>query len=92
MSQLKNNTPQGFDSPGALPHDQLEAEAWQESNQTFWENSPMRYDWKKTVGAAEFSREFYDEIDQRFFNNAREYMPWQKVPFEQIIDFEWLIK
>ncbi len=50
----------------------------------------MRYDWKEGIGYPEFSREFYEEIDRRFFSNVWEFMPWQRVPFDTLIDFESL--
>ena len=31
-----------------------------------------------------------DEIDRRFFDNVKEFMPWKKVPFDPLIDFEGL--
>ena len=50
----------------------------------------MRYDWKDQLGVKEFTREFYEEIDQRFFRNAWEFMPWQERPFDPLIDFKAL--
>lgn len=90
MSQLKNEIPQGFESPLAVAESQQNVEAWQNANRTFWESSPMRYDWKESIGAEEYSAQFYDEIDQRFFENVKEFMPWQKVPFDPLIDFDGL--
>lgn len=50
----------------------------------------MRYDWNEQIGYPEFSKDFYDEIDRRFFADARAYMPWRKIPFDALIDFEQL--
>jgi len=50
----------------------------------------MRYDWKDKICAIEFSKEFFEEIDNRFFLNVREYMPWKKLPFDHLIDFQSL--
>ena len=50
----------------------------------------MRYDWKEGIGYPEFSREFYEEIDRRFFQNVREFIPWKETPFDSLIDFERL--
>lgn len=47
----------------------------------------MRYDWRDSVSHEEFSRGFFDEIDRRFFGEAEKYMPWEKMPFEALIDF-----
>jgi ubiquinone/menaquinone biosynthesis C-methylase UbiE len=83
-----NKTPSGFDAPTAKPRDEGEADRWQKANYDFWQNHPMRYDWKSAVAPAEFSPEFYHEIDTRFLNDARRYMPWQHIPFEQVIPFD----
>lgn len=90
MSQFKNEIPSGFDSPLAVAENQQDVEVWQDANRTFWESSPMRYDWKETIGAEEYTAQFYDEIDRRFFENVKEFMPWQKVPFDPLIDFDGL--
>lgn len=50
----------------------------------------MRYDWRSGIGAEEFSKEFFREIDGRFFSDARVYMPWRSIPFDALIDFESL--
>ena len=49
----------------------------------------MRYDWKEVVGYREFSKEFYEEIDKRFFGNAKEYLKDKSaLPFSELIDFD----
>ena len=50
----------------------------------------MRYDWNHTLGGAEFSREFYQEIDRRFFFDASRYMPPRERPFDALIPFDKL--
>ena len=50
----------------------------------------MRYDWKEHVGYEEFTKEFYQEIDRRFFSDAKVYMPSKHVPFDALIDFHAL--
>ncbi len=47
----------------------------------------MRYDFSEALGAAEFSQDFYERIDERFFADVWAYMPWTKVPFDPLIDF-----
>ncbi len=86
---LKKGIPEGFDHPTALPNDE-ESRKWQELNQSWWENHPMRYDWKKRISYAEFTREFYYEMDRRFLEKVREYMPWKEIPFDPLIDFHSL--
>ena len=50
----------------------------------------MRYDWKSEIDYTEFSREFFAEIDRRFFDSVRLFAPWKTVPFDFLIDFEAL--
>ncbi|HZT97141.1 MAG TPA: class I SAM-dependent methyltransferase [Chloroflexota bacterium] len=73
--------------PTAVPQSERDVEAWQEANRTWWNRHPMRYDWKTGVQHAEFTPEFYREIDRRFFSDAHAYMPWRWLPFEHLIDF-----
>jgi len=87
ISNIKKAVPQGFDEPTALPKTAEQTEAWQEANRTWWESHPMRYDFTDAVEVEEFTREFYEEIDSRFFRDARCYLPTDKVPFDRLIDF-----
>ncbi len=50
----------------------------------------MRYDWKDGIPYAEFSKEFYTEIDKRFFAAVELYAPCKKIPFDWLIDFDSL--
>ena len=70
--------------------DNEDAKKWQEQNKNWWETHPMRYDWNEELQYKEFSKEFYNEIDRRFFLNASEFMPYKKIPFDTLIDFESL--
>jgi len=67
----------------AIPHDHLQAES-----RSWWETNPMSYDWHKTILAPEGTREFYDEIDRRFFTSSSFYRG--KRPFERWIPFDRL--
>lgn len=87
VSDLKDAVPQGFDNPIALPRTPEEARQWQEANRAWWESHPMRYDFSGAIQAEEFSREFYREIDERFFADVRTFMPWSEIPFDSLIDF-----
>ena len=89
-SKLKSGVPAGFDNPIALPSTPAEERAWQEANREWWEQHPMRYDFSESLGVEEFSREFYEEIDKRFFADAATMIPSRKLPFDQLIDFESL--
>lgn len=80
--------PEGFDTPTQLPASEEQAREWQEANRAWWESHPMRYDWKGQIPYPEFSPEFYKEIDRRFLMDARRYMPWKRMPFEELMPVE----
>ena len=90
ISEIKGSVPEGFNDPTALPQTPEQAESWQKANRSWWEDHPMRYDFTETVEVEEFTREFYEEIDRRFFSDARPYLPYAKLPFEALIDFDSL--
>ncbi|HEY8560618.1 MAG TPA: methyltransferase domain-containing protein [Pyrinomonadaceae bacterium] len=94
MSIFAENKADNFANPTQLPETQEERRKWLEANKTWWETNPMRYDWLDgkldKIPYPEFSREFYREIDSRFFANANEYLPLRKIPFDGLIDFESL--
>lgn len=50
----------------------------------------MRYDWGQKIGGEEFSEAFYKEIDKRAFATVWESMPWKRLPFDALIDFDLL--
>ena len=74
-------------NPIELPKDEEEERYWQSLNKLWWEKFPMRYDWRERIHYEEFSREFFLEIDKRFFNDARNYMKWKTIPFDNLIDY-----
>lgn len=78
--------PPGFESPTSLPDEQQNQE-WQRQNRAWWQRNPMRYDWGDKIPAPEFSREFYQEIDRRFFEDSARYMPPKEKPFDEIVPF-----
>jgi SAM-dependent methyltransferase len=77
-------------APTALPESEIQREEWQETSRVWWESQPMRYDWKKKIPYREFTKDFYLEIDKRFFKNAEEYLPPEKIPFDSFINFNSL--
>ncbi len=90
MVRSDKNVPMDFSGPTMVPGNAERREVWQELNRTWWQSHPMRYDWKESIAHPEFSKEFYEEIDRRFFSNVREYMPWKNIPFDPLIDFDRL--
>jgi len=84
-----NKIPRGFESPVAEPTapDQTD---WQNKNRSWWESNPMRYDWNASIVGAQFSREFFQEIDKRFFSAAAHYTPPSRYPFDELVPFDLL--
>ena len=89
MKEL-DELPKGFSQPTALPGSTDEQQGWQDANRDWWESHPMRYDWKDGIPYEEFSKEFYAEIDDRFFTAVALYAPCKKIPFDWLIDFDSL--
>jgi ubiquinone/menaquinone biosynthesis C-methylase UbiE len=81
------NKAAGFDSPTQLPDGEEQRRQWQRANRAWWEASPMRYDWRAEIDAAPGSKEYFEEIDRRFFASARKYLPWKRIPFDGLIPF-----
>ena len=79
-----------FDSPEKLPANTGQADVWQEANSTFWESNPMRYDWNQKISHEEGSKQFFEEIDKRFFEAANAVMPCNEIPFDNLIPYESL--
>ena len=90
MKTFDKNLPKEFRTPTSLPKSEEERREWQKTNYDWWQNQPMRYDWKQKIPFPEFTKEFYSEIDKRFFKNAEEYLPLEKIPFDILIDFDSL--
>ena len=89
MATLKSYRVGSIPQP-RLPETAEQASQWQDRNRSWWQAHPMRYDWKTPLGIKDFSREFYDEIDRRFFQDAEEYLPSRMRPFDRLIPFEQL--
>ncbi|MBF0176529.1 MAG: class I SAM-dependent methyltransferase [Magnetococcales bacterium] len=79
-----------FASPIATPTSPEQRSRWQEANRTWWENNPMQYDWRDGLEHEKFSEAYYREIDARFFSSTRSIMPWQSIPFDNLIPFAHL--
>lgn len=90
MYKKSPEIPVGFDTPTALPRSAEEAQRWQVQNRAWWEKNPMRYDSGSAIGHTEFTPEFYEEIDRRFFASAERYLPSRQRPFDALIPFDTL--
>ena len=89
-NNIFSNKVKDFKAPTQLPEDEATQKEWQALNKAWWEATPMRYDWREEIAAEPGSRGYFEEIDQRFFDSVRQYMPWQKKPFDNLIDFSSL--
>jgi SAM-dependent methyltransferase len=88
VDRFKCAAPVGFTGPTALPADNSQRRDWQQLNRNWWEQHPMRYDWEAPIPYPEFSKDFYVEIDRRFFKSVSLYAPWKGLPFDFVIDFD----
>src|ERR1700735_5771426 len=84
------NKAAGFDQPTQLPRDEAERQQWQSANKSWWESTPMRYDWRDEIAATWGSEAYFTEIDRRFLSSVRKYMPWRNLPFDELIPFDEL--
>lgn len=75
-----------FARPTQLPATSEEEMEWQTANQSWWEGRPMRYEWRRTAWPSQFTHEFYEDIDRRFFSAVASFLPWRHSPFEQWIN------
>ena len=81
------NKADGLASPTQRPPTEDVRRRWQEANRNWWSSTPMRYDWREDIHHPIHSREYFEEIDRRFFESARHYMPHREIPFEAEIPF-----
>lgn len=84
------NKAKGFEAPSQLPDSDNLSQAWQSANKSWWERSPMRYDWREAIPFAVGTREYFDQVDSRFLESVRHYLPWRRYPFEQLIPYDEL--
>ena len=64
------NKAAGFDKPTQLPRDDAQRRQWQSANKTWWETTPMRYDWRDEIIAPPGTQSYFMEIDRRFLSSA----------------------
>lgn len=89
MLKMKDHIPAGFENPTGLPKTPGQGDQWQDENRAWWQKHPMRYDFEQEkINFPEFSKEFYLEIDHRFFSLVETFMPWKRIPFDALIDFD----
>ncbi len=89
MLERKNKI-KNIKSPTQLPNNETMRGAWQRRNKSWWEVNPMRYDWRQRIPFEPNTPAYFKEIDRRFFESVHHYMPWQRQPFDNLIDFESL--
>ncbi|NQT29331.1 MAG: class I SAM-dependent methyltransferase [Candidatus Saganbacteria bacterium] len=85
------NIVEDLNVPTQLPKTKEEEQKWQSLNYGWWQNNPMSYDWEKDLPFKKFTREYYQEIDKRFFCAASDFLDGKKsIPFDEFIDFSSL--
>src|SRR6185295_15700010 len=74
------------------PKPKYHAPSLQEEIRLWWQNNPMTYDWQQTNTYPEGSREWFEEIDKRFFNEITSFFAQSKgeKPFSRLIPFSKL--
>src|SRR3954452_18967607 len=82
--------PTGLSSPTQQPVEETSQLLWQEHNRAWWEANPMRYDWNECIASTVFTREYFEEIDRRHFDDASSYCPARQRPFDALIPFQRL--
>ena len=60
----------------------------QMSNQCWWEENPMTYDWEATLHFMPGSREWFEEIDRRFLSAAYFAKSPDEAPFGRFLRTE----
>ena len=75
----------GFDAPTRLPRNSDEHRRWQDANRAWWERTPMRYDWRTDLGFLPGTRAYFEEIDRRFLDAARRFLPGHGEPFSALL-------
>jgi len=88
-AHFSNKAP-GFESPDQSPDSDHLARLWQTANKAWWERSPMRYDWREPIPFEEGTAEYFAHIDHRFLEAVRHYLPWHRLPFEELIPYDQL--
>jgi ubiquinone/menaquinone biosynthesis C-methylase UbiE len=65
----------------------------QVKNYEWWSANPMLYNWEQPLSAREGTKEFFEEIDHRFFNAIKKIahpLYPSEVPFNRLIDYSSL--
>ena len=84
---MRNYKIKNLKSPIQLPHDSTTSKLWQKFNRGWWELHPMLYQEQKKILGQPNSPHAFREIDSIFFKSVRHYMPWSRIPFDNLIDF-----
>ena len=81
---IENNKPEDFDNRDAVKGRSIDE--WQKKNITWWNKNPMEYDFSTEIDFPKYSNEFYNEIDRRFYNVSKLFLPHDKLPFDRMIN------
>ena len=64
------------------------SESLKDEVKAWWETDPMLYDWERTIRFPAGSREFYEEVDRRFWAGAPFAHSPGGAPFGRLIEYE----
>jgi 2-polyprenyl-3-methyl-5-hydroxy-6-metoxy-1,4-benzoquinol methylase len=78
----------GFETPTATPESEVQHSDWQHANRSWWEEHPMRYDWKQPLPGVPGELDWYREMDRRLFKAT--VLPPSALPFESLLPRETL--
>ena len=62
---IEENKPENFNNSSAVKN--FTNEDWQKKNIAWWNKNPMEYDFTTEINLPKHSKEFFEEIDRRFF-------------------------
>lgn len=81
---IEKNKPENFDNRSAI--NLASDEEWQNKNIKWWNTNQMEYDFTEEINFPKYTKEYYREIDNRFFSAVNLFMPYLKNPFDSIIN------
>lgn len=74
----------------SIPKTDVEASEWQKANHDWWQDNPMSYEFddKGEIKKERYSKDWFIEIDRRFFLDSRHAIGWKDRPFDNIIPYD----
>ena len=74
----------------SIPKTDEEAAEWQKANRDWWQENPMSYEFDDLgeIKQEEYSKDWFEEIDRRFFLDSKHAIGWKTRPFDNIIPYD----